>query len=103
LDRKSLPFSYLVLVKTRRGLDECLPALGSRMHRLVSPAHREGQDEEFFLCGQEGKIRARARGTGLERGDILLDAVTRGDPNATRVESFRLAGTLPVAISEGTS
>ena len=89
LDRKSLPFSYLVIAKSRRSREELLPALtqGSRRHRLVSPAHNEGRDQEFFICGQEGKSRARFRTDDeLIRGDILLDAETRGDSNSVRIE-----------------
>lgn len=95
LDRKSLPFSYLVITKSKRPRSEILPGLASKTtHRLVSPAHSEGQDLEFFLCGQEGKRRARIRPTeggavdteeGLQRGDILIDAEIRGDVNSSRV------------------
>jgi hypothetical protein len=99
LDRKSLPFSYLVITKSLRPRAEILPALASKtQHRLVSPAHSEGQDLEFFVCGQEGKRRARIRPTttgaitpdeGLERGDILLDAELRGDVNSTRISQVK--------------
>ncbi|MGZ3687303.1 MAG: small ribosomal subunit Rsm22 family protein [Bdellovibrionota bacterium] len=104
LDRKSLPFSYLVLTKSRRAREEILPGLvGSPVrHRLVSPAHKEGQDWEFFLCGEDGKRRARYRPRGetdpaaeLERGDILLGAQLRGDARATRAE--KIAGVAGVA------
>jgi hypothetical protein len=92
LDRKTLPFSYLVIARSERTLRELLPALaGSKsLHRLVSPAHREGRDQEFFLCGQEGKVRARLRiEDELERGDILEDAEIRGDARSSRVEKIR--------------
>jgi len=108
LDRRSLPFSYLVLAKSKRPIEEILPALqGSRPHdryRLVSPAHAEGRDLEFFICGQEGKRRARFRPQreaspheedkpqrkekALQRGDILLGAQLRGDTKATRIEKM---------------
>ncbi len=100
LDHKSLPFSYLVLTRSKRSREEILPALQSPQnstlrHRLVSPAHAVGRDLEFFLCGQEGKRRARWRATSkdssLERGDILLNATLRGESNSTRVEAFQLA------------
>lgn len=102
LDRKSLPFSYLVVARSTRALEELLPGLagGRSRHRLVSPAHAEGKELEFFLCGQEGKRRARYRPeeserkseeSWLQRGDILLDAALRGDARATRVESARRA------------
>lgn len=103
LDRKTLPFSYLVFAKSRRSRHEILPALAgsTRAHRLVSPAHKEGRELEFFLCGEEGKSRARYKPNlkkedpeypeyddSLERGDILLDADLRGDSHARRVERF---------------
>ncbi len=102
LDRKTLPFSYLVVTRSRRPREEILPALKdspeSRRYRLVSPAHGEGKELEFFLCGQDGKRRARyrpnrvARPEGgydveeLGRGDIFTDVEVRGDQNASRVE-----------------
>lgn len=96
LDRKTLPFSYLVLARSRKPLNEILPALGTRTsHRLVSPAHFEGRDQEFFLCGQDGKKRARYKAHGetdpareLERGDVLGDAQVRGDARASRVDAI---------------
>jgi hypothetical protein len=97
LDRKTLPFSYLVLARSRRAREELLPALaGSRSrHRLVSPAHAEGRDREFFMCGQEGKRRARYRPLGdesLERGDVLIDADVRGDVHSSRVQTVKKIG-----------
>ena len=94
LDRKTLPFSYLVLVKSRRLREEILPALTSsadKRHRLVSPAHKEGKEIEFFLCGQDGKRRTRYHpkdssdpGANINRGDILMDTEIRGDKNSSR-------------------
>jgi ribosomal protein RSM22 (predicted rRNA methylase) len=98
LDRKTLPFSYLVFTKSRRKREEILPALAGarRTHRLVSPSHKEGRENEFFLCGEEGKRRARYRPSGeddpareLERGDILTDAEIRGDTRASRIDKLR--------------
>ncbi len=91
LDRKSLPFSYLVIMRTKRKREEVLPAINrapeNRRHRLVSPAHSEGRDLEFFTCGQDGKKRARLRTEQtIQRGDILLGSQLRGDSNASRVE-----------------
>jgi hypothetical protein len=96
LDRKSLPFSYLVFVKSARPREELLPALResppNRTFRLVSPAHEEGRDLEFFTCGQEGKRKTRFRPATDEqreqigRGSILLDAEIRGDAMAGRVD-----------------
>lgn len=101
LDRKSLPFTYLVIQKTRRTLKEILPALAETRtcHRLVSPPyapHSQGRDYEFFVCGQEGKRRVRGSKAHIEsalvaehewgRGSLLVDAELKGDPEATRLE-----------------
>ena len=66
------------------------------VERLVSPAHYEGKEQEFFICGQEGKRRARYRAKGeddpaheLERGDILGGAEARGDVHSARVERIK--------------
>ncbi len=103
LDRKSLPFSYLVVVKSRRPRNEILPQLqGQSLHRLVSPAHTEGRDFEFFLCGQDGKKRARWRATAAqesgeqpspERGDILTDVSFKGDAQSTRILRGKMLAT----------
>lgn len=96
LDRKTLPFSYLTFAKSTRAREQILPALqgAKRLHRLVSPAHAEGRDLEFFVCGEEGKQRARYRPESPEqeeinRGDILCDAELRGSQHAARVEKIR--------------
>jgi hypothetical protein len=94
LDRKSLPFSFLVVSKSKRPISELLPALeGSRASRLVSPPHSEGKDLEFFVCGEDGKRRARYRPEEkdgeIQRGSILLDADIRGDARAGRVERVK--------------
>ena len=89
LDRKTLPFSYLVLAKSRRSREEILPELMknplSTRHRLVSPTHHEGRQLEFYVCGQDGKRKARYlppkkldkdSDEQLQRGDIInLDPV----------------------------
>jgi hypothetical protein len=102
LDRKTLPFSYLVVTKSSRPREEILPALADAapIERLVSPAHMEGKEQEFFVCGQNGKRRARYRAlaeakaegrpeAALERGDVLAGAEIRGDVAAGRVERIR--------------
>jgi hypothetical protein len=94
LDHKTLPFSYLVLMRSDRTIEEIFPALANSReqtrYRLVSPAHSEGRDLEFFVCGQDGKRRARFRTQDpLERGDILLDTEIRGDPKASRIDSAK--------------
>ncbi|MBC7387237.1 MAG: hypothetical protein H7301_13880 [Cryobacterium sp.] len=93
LDRKTLPFSYLVVAKSSRTREELLPAFGAhKTDRLVSPAHKEGRDLEFFVCGEEGKRRTRYRPESDEeydeigRGSVLLNAELRGDARASRVD-----------------
>ncbi len=99
LDRKTLPFSYLVLARSSRPREEILPALaahpGAPRQRLVSPAHSEGQDLEFFVCGSDGKRRARYRPQAsiegsdeLGRGDILVGPQVRGDVHASRIDKI---------------
>jgi hypothetical protein len=101
LDRKTLPFSYLVIAKSARPREELLPALKTKkgtfpkIDRLVSPAHSEGNDLEFFACGPDGKRRARYRPKNdeeaeeIQRGTLLLDAEIRGDSRAGRVDSLK--------------
>ena len=94
LDRKSLPFSYLVLKKTKEGLSTSLPGVDATrdLHRLVSPSRKIGPDHEFFTCGNngDGKKRCRALAKNCEvrpmRGDILLGGTFRGHDQSTRVE-----------------
>lgn len=104
LDRKTLPFSYLVVAKTRKPIEEILPALketkAQQRYRLVSPAHAEGKDLEFFVCGQEGKRRIRHRPSdalreegSLQRGAIAVDAELQGDRHSSifiRTSRFRV-------------
>ncbi len=98
LDRKSLPFSYLVLQKTRKPLEEVLPALQGApkdRYRLVSPSHSlSKRTSEFFVCGQEGKRRARMDLSGLregegapDRGSILENTKIHGDPALSQITS----------------
>jgi hypothetical protein len=97
LDRKSLPFSYLVIQKTRRPIEELLPSLrgeANNRYRLVSPSHSLSKRTlEFFICGQEGKRRARLDTQGLrspdfqaDRGSILQNVSLHGDPALTQIE-----------------
>jgi len=93
LDRKTLPFSYQVWIRSDRPRSEILPALQGLQSwaRLVSPAHFEGKDQEFFMCSPEfGKKRLRSRLSDvhgeLERGDILGDPEFRGDAAAGRLD-----------------
>ena len=95
LDRKTLAFSYLVIQKTKRTLSEIFPELKGNAHeryRLVSPSHSlSKKTSEFFICGQEGKRRARylapAKDLIPDRGDILQNAKLHGDPALSQIES----------------
>lgn len=93
LDRKSLPYSYLVIAKTNRSIEEILPNAfpsRTRVHRLVSPVHFEGKDSEFFVCGEDGKRRVRFRTDAkLGRGSLLLGAQIRGEKEAGRVDAVK--------------
>ena len=76
LDRRTLPFSYLVIAKSPRSREELLPDLAkTTRHRLVSPTHSEGKDLEFYTCGEDMKRKVRFRPEGeLGRGSLLLGA-----------------------------
>lgn len=91
LDRKTLPFSYLVIAKSKRTREELLPQFkNKKTHRLVSPVHFEGRDLEFYLCGEDGKRKTRLRTEEkLVRGSILVDAELNGDIAATRASSIK--------------
>lgn len=82
LDRKSLPFSYLVLIRSEKPLSvlfsQCTEA--KKLSRLVSPSHKVGGHWEAYICDQYGKRRLRYRPQSLEknqetlgRGDLLRD------------------------------
>ncbi|MBU6376166.1 MAG: hypothetical protein KGQ59_09240 [Bdellovibrionales bacterium] len=91
LDRKTLPFSYLVVARSSKPRESILPALegAKTTHRLVSPAYQVGGDYEFYTCGtQDGKRRSRLKRTNdeLSRGSILVNGSPRGDPKATRID-----------------
>lgn len=81
LDRKTLPFSYLVLTKSKKPLSEILKLkTKTHPHRLVSPAYAIGKSWEFYACGEDGKHRVRYTPKGaaksedakeLHRGDLV--------------------------------
>ena len=98
LDRKTLPFSSLVIQKTRKSMDELLPRLkgqNSERYRLVSPSFSlSKKTSEFFICGQDGKRRARLANNDIkngadtpDRGDILQMTTLRGDPALSQIDS----------------
>jgi hypothetical protein len=97
LDRKTLPFSYLVLTKSLRKQEEILPHLkrkhGQLLHRLVSPAHHEGKQLEFFLCSQNGKQRVRChcekiKDPCLSRGDILIGSKIKNNGTILQIHEI---------------
>jgi hypothetical protein len=100
LDRKTLPFSYLVIQKTKRELKDILPALtgdATERYRLVSPSHSlSKKTSEFFLCGQDGKRRTRFTPEGKEkkdppdRGDILQHTTLHGEPESSQIDSAQV-------------
>jgi len=98
LDRKTLPFSYLIIQKTKRSLEEILPALkgkDSMRYRLVSPSHDlSKKTSEFFLCGQDGKRRTRYASKTSEdtpdRGDILQHTTLHGEPESSQIDSTEI-------------
>ena len=96
LDRKTLNMSYLVIQKKpadgwTQTLSELSPDGADRRYRLVSPPHWEGHDQDFFVCGQDGKRRARLKtDEPLSRGDVLEDCEIRGDARSSRLDSLKL-------------
>jgi hypothetical protein len=105
LDRKTLPFSYLLVTKSNKTLSELLPVLqgceASNCYRLVSPSHKgpSKRELEFFVCGKSGKKKALLR-TDLipegqeapSRGDILIEAEITGDAQCSRVQAVKKIG-----------
>ncbi len=97
LDRKSLPFSYLVIQKSRKPIIELLPRLEGKSeerYRLVSPSHALSRKTiEFFMCGQDGKRRSRLvvedskdDETTPDRGSILQNTTLHGEPALTQID-----------------
>jgi len=94
LDRRSLPFSYLVLQKTKRPLNELFSSFEGKneeRYRLVSPSKSlSKRTSEFFMCGQDGKRRSRFSVEDKihpERGDLLQNVRLHGDPALTQIDS----------------
>jgi ribosomal protein RSM22 (predicted rRNA methylase) len=80
MDHKSLPFSYLVLTKSTRPVEEILPAFKNtkpeQRHRVVSPSHWEGKALEFYTCGLDGKKKTRKKVESESKKD---KPIGRGD------------------------
>ncbi len=75
LDHKRLSFSYLVLSRSKKSKNQILSKLkeGS-LYRQVSPSHKEGKSEAFYLCGKTGKNKCRAKPCKNEgRGRIIVN------------------------------
>ena len=97
LDRRTLPFSYLVIQKTKRSLNEIFTNFEGKdeeRYRLVSPAKNlSKRTSEFFMCGQDGKRRTRFSPEDLEhpeRGDILQNVKLHGEPSLSQIDSATL-------------
>jgi ribosomal protein RSM22 (predicted rRNA methylase) len=97
LDRRTLPFSYLVIQKTKRSLNEIFTkfeGLDQERYRLVSPSKNlSKRTSEFFMCGQDGKRRTRFSPEDLEhpeRGDVLQNVTLHGDPSLTQIDKATL-------------
>ncbi|MBY0470241.1 small ribosomal subunit Rsm22 family protein [bacterium] len=103
LDRKSLPFSYLVLYRGKSSIEDVLPKLKNSSpdrRRLVSPAHFEKKNWEFYVCGQDGKFKARYRATSKDeektapanRGDILSNPHSEKEDHYLRINKVDTIG-----------
>lgn len=97
LDRRTLPFSYLVIQKTKRPMNEIFTTFEGKDHeryRLVSPSKNlSKRTSEFFMCGQDGKRRTRFSPADLEhpdRGDILHNVKLHGEPSLSQIDNATL-------------
>lgn len=97
LDRRTLPFSYLVIQKTKRSLNEIFTNFEGKdeeRYRLVSPSKNlSKRTSEFFMCGQDGKRRTRFSPEDLEhpeRGDVLQNVKLHGESSLTQIDSATL-------------
>ena len=88
IDRKTLPFSYLVITKSKKSRLDILPGTQfKKISRLVSPSHNEGSSQEFFLCDESGKRKARWKTEDeLSRGDLISIVNERGDSGSRRID-----------------
>lgn len=99
LDRRTLPFSYLVLQKTNQTLNELFSSFEGKneeRYRLVSPSKNlSKKTSEFFMCGQDGKRRTRFSPQNLihpDRGDLLQKVTLHGEPSLTQIDSALFKG-----------
>ena len=97
LDRRTLPFSYLVIQKTKKSLNEIFAKFegtDQERYRLVSPSKNlSKRTSEFFMCGQDGKRRTRFSPPDLEhpeRGEILENVKLHGESSLTQIDSATL-------------
>lgn len=99
LNHRTLPFSYLILMKTDKKMSEIFPSFSNEknlIHRLVSPSHFSGRDLEFYLCGSKGKHKTRLRTTPhsaeekttiRQSGGKVENEINRGDVIETKFTS----------------
>lgn len=89
MDHRTIDFSYLVFARSERPREALLPAAIPPCQRVVSPAHEEGRDLEFWICGSQGKCKARTRNSGpssdIERGSVLVDTLTEKTRSYVRI------------------
>ncbi len=87
LDRKSLAFSYLVMVKSNASIEELIPNAFPNhnnvpVERLVSPVHKTSRGMEFYVCSKFGKKKLLHKPStsilSLQRGDIITTSPNRG-------------------------
>ena len=97
LDRRTLPFSYLVIQKTKRSLNEIFSKFEGKdeeRYRLVSPSKNlSKRTSEFFMCGQDGKRRSRFSPEDLvhpDRGDVLQNVKLHGESSLTQIDEAKL-------------
>lgn len=97
LDRRTLPFSYLVLQKTKRHMNQIFTRFEGKdeeRYRLVSPSKSlSKRTSEFFMCGQDGKRRTRysnEKNLHPERGDVLQNVKLHGEHALTQIDSATL-------------
>lgn len=90
-DHRHLPFTYFVIIKSKKPLSVFLPMfeLKAPLARLVSPSRMEGRRSEFYICDHDGKHRVRSELTDLDRGHILVGAKRSGDSQIPLLQNIQ--------------